>query len=293
MPTPEALTRRIALVRRRARVAVAAYGAAWLVAVVAGLILLAACGDRAFHIDNPALRVGLLAGIAVIGALAAWRLLIAPLVSPISDTALAMRIEPRFPGFEERLASSLQFVEKGGDASLGSPDLQQRVIAETIDRSKGFDFREVVRFAVALPPIVAATGILLVAAVLAVRAPKDAAFALQRLFSPYSAPAWPRQTNLRLLTADFRRIDVPGDSPLKVARGRKLELLVEDQNGRLPDDVSLEYRLPDEPPLRETLRHVSLRDRAGAMRDVCLLSLPAERGPVWFRALGGDDDSMP
>jgi len=103
---------------------------------------------------------------------------------------------------------------------------------------------------------------------------------------PYSAPAWPRSTNLRLLTVDFQPIDPRTDSPLKVVRGRKLELLVEDRQGRLPDDVTLVYRLPDEPVLREPLRHASLRDRTGTVHDVCLVSLPANRGPVWFRALG-------
>lgn len=293
MSMPSGLVQRIRLVRKRARLAVCARGTAWLIALVGGLLVLAGLADRLIHLDDPSIRLGLLAGIIIAGALAAWRLVLAPLIFPLSDLAVAMRVEERFPGFEERLASSLQFVESGRDAGLGSPDLQDRVIAETLQRTEQIDFRDVVSFSPVFPGALAVACTTLLAAGLACYAPGDAAVAFRRLFVPYSAPAWPRNTNLRMLTVDFQPIEARSDSPIKVVRGQKLELLVEDRHGRLPDEVTLEYRLPDEPALRETLRHASLRDRAGVVHDVCLVSLPADRGPVWFRALGGDDETMP
>jgi hypothetical protein len=293
MSTAAALVERIGLVRRRARLTVCLRGIAWLVAITGGLLVLAGLADRIVHFDDPTLRLGLLAGIVVATAAAAWRLVVAPLVVPLSDLALALRIEERFPGFEERLASSLQFQGSDRAAVFGSPDLQERVIAETLERANRLDFRDVVRFSYVRTGAIAAAFTVLLAAGLAWHSPGDAAVAFRRLFVPYSAPAWPRSTNLRLLTVDFQPIDPRTDSPLKVVRGRKLELLVEDRQGRLPDDVTLAYRLPDEPVLRETLRHASLRDRTGTVHDVCLVSLPADRGPVWFRALGGDDETMP
>jgi hypothetical protein len=293
MSTAAALVERIGLVRRRARLTVCLRGVAWLVAITGGLLVLAGLADRTVHFDDPTLRLGLLAGIVVATAASAWRLVVAPLVVPLSDLALALRIEERFPGFEERLASSLQFQNSDRAAVFGSPDLQGRVIAETLERANRLDFRDVVRFSYVRTGAIAAAFTVLLAAGLAWHSPGDAAVAFRRLFVPYSAPAWPRSTNLRLLTVDFQPIDPRTDSPLKVVRGRKLELLVEDRQGRLPDDVTLAYRLPDEPVLRETLRHASLRDRTGTVHDVCLVSLPADRGPVWFRALGGDDETMP
>ena len=225
----------------------------------------------------------------------AWRLLVRSLIFPLSDTAIAMHIERRFPQFEERLSSSVQFLNRDRDERAGSPELQQQVIAETLERAAAVDFQEVVDFSPAVPAIVAAAGIMAVALGLAVVWPTDAAIAVRRLFVPYSAPAWPRQTSLRLLTADFRPIDPEADSPITVIRGQKLELLVEDRRGRaLPDDVSLEYRMSGEPAVKEALRHVSLTGRGQSKSgDYCVISLPAERGPVWFRASGGDDDTMP
>jgi hypothetical protein len=293
MPTPAALVQRIGLVRKRARLTVCLRGVAWLIAIVGGLLVLVGAADRTVHFDDPAVRMGLLAGIVVAGAVAAWRLVLAPLLFPLSDLDLALRVEERFPGFEEGLASSLQFLSSDRDAVVGSPDLQDQVIAETLKRAERLDFRDVVRFSYVRTGAIAAACIVLLAAGLAWHSPRDAAVAFRRLFVPYSAPAWPRTTNLRMLTVDFQPIDPRTASPLQVIRGRKLELLVEDRQGRLPDDVLLEYRLPDEPALRETLRHASLRDRTGTVHDVCLISLPAERGPVRFRALGGDDATMP
>jgi hypothetical protein len=292
MPTSAALVQRIRLVRTRARLAVCARGAAWLVALCGGMVVLAALADRTIHFDDPTARLGLLAGILVIGAFAAWRLLVAPLLVPLSDLDLAMRVEERYPGFEERLASSLQFQQGDRDANFGSPDLQNRVIAETLEKAKKIDFRRVVQLSPVLRAMIAAGSIGIVAAGFICYAPGDAVIAFRRLVLPFSPSAWPRTNNLRMLTVDFQPVTANADAPFKIVRGRKLELLVEDEHSRLPDNVVLEYRLPDEPALHETLRHASLRDRAGGVHDVCLISLPADRGPVWFRAMGGDDDTM-
>ncbi len=293
MPTPDALARGIGLVRRRARVTLLASGAAWLVVAAGGLIVAAAFVDRWIHLDSPVARLALLAAILGASAVICWRYLISPFVFPISDAALAMKIEERFPRFREGLASSLQFLKTDCDPTLGSPDLQRRAIEETVGVAQTLDMTEAVHLAPARPVLGAAAGVLLLAVALSCLAPADALLAAERLFLPYSAAPWPRRTNLRYLSVEFAPVEPATDSPFKIVRGRKLDLLVEDRKGRLPDDVFLEYRLPDESALREPLRHASLRDSAGALHDVCLLSLPADRGPVWFRVVGGDDDTVP
>jgi hypothetical protein len=292
MPTSAALVQRIRLVRTRARLAMCVRGAVWLIALVGGLILLIGLCDYASHLDDRVLRPSFLGGVLAAAVVGAWRLVVVPLVAPLSDRDLATHVEEHFPGFEERLASAIQFQQSNRDASLGSPELQDRVISETLAKAQGLDFRKVVTFAPVVPGAIAAACVGLVAAGVAWHSPDDTAIALRRLFAPYSAPAWPRKTNLQLLTLDFRPLAPQDESPLKIVRGQKLELLVEDSKGRLPDEVMLEYRLPDESALHESLRHASLRDREGKPHDVCLISLPADRGPVWFRAIGGDDHTM-
>jgi hypothetical protein len=270
-----------------------ASGAAWLVVVAGGLVVAAGLTDRLIHLNSPVVRLALLTLIVTAGATVCWRYLIAPFVFPISDAALAMKIEQRFPRFREGLASSLQFLNAECDPALGSPELQQQAIEETVGLARAIDMTGAVQFAPPRPVLGAAAGIALLALVLVSVAPADALLAAERLFKPFSAASWPRRTNLSYLSTDFAPVNPETDAPFKVVRGRKLDLLVEDRKGRLPDDVFLEYRLPDESSLREPLRHASLRDAAGNLHDVCLLSLPADRGPVWFRVVGGDDDSLP
>jgi hypothetical protein len=270
-----------------------ASGVAWLVVAAGGLIVAASLLDRSIHLDSPTARLALLAAILAATGLVCWRYLISPFVFPITDAELAMKIEERFPRFREGLASSLQFLKTDCDPALGSPELQRQAIEETVGLARAIDMTEAVHFAPRRPVLGAAAGVLLLAAVLTCLAPADALLAAERLFLPYSASAWPRRTNLRYLSPEFAPIEPATDSPFKVVRGRKLDLLVEDRKGQLPDDVFLEYRLPDESEMREPLRHASLRDSSGMLHDVCLLSLPADRGPVWFRVVGGDDDTLP
>jgi hypothetical protein len=286
---PEALARGIGLVRRRARLTLLGSGAAWLVVAGGGLFIAAGVLDRWAHFDSPAARLVLLAAIVSVVGVVCWRYLVSPFVFPISDAELAMKIERRFPRFREGLASSLEFLSARCDPAIGSPELQREAIEETLSVAQTIDMTEAVEGAPARPLLGAAASVLVLALALLCLAPADALLAAERLFLPFSASAWPRRTNLRYLSVDFAALDPANDSPFKIVRGRKLDLLVEDRKGRLPDDVFLEYRLPDDSMLREPLRHASLRDAAGALHDVCLLSLPADRGPVWFRVLGGDD----
>src|SRR5690349_1756139 len=76
--------------------------------------------------------------------------------------------------------------------------------------------------------------------------PGQAALALERLAFPFSAPAWPRQTNLRLLGDDFEPIEFDPAKPLQVARGDVLTLYAENSTGRLPSRVLLESRFDDQ-----------------------------------------------
>ena len=86
------LVERLTRLRSRVRAVLALFGMGVLVAVAVGTLFLLIVGDYLFHIPS-ALRVVLLlawiAGLAVL----AWRFLVTPLMTRLTDQFLASRVE--------------------------------------------------------------------------------------------------------------------------------------------------------------------------------------------------------
>ncbi len=293
MTLPGTLFARLTRLRRRIRRLVWTHGLSRVFAIVVGLLLVAGLADWALHLDDPGVRLTFLIGI--IGA-AVWgvqRFLVVGLSQPASNLDVAQRIEHRFPDFADSLASTVQFLEEGTDARLGSPELQKRVIEETVERFERIDLSKVVNAAPARRAAATALVVCVVAILLTVAHPPSAGLALKRLLLPFSAEAWPRRTNLRLLTEQFAPVEFPTDEPFRVVRGRPVEYFVDDADGRLPKDVRLVLQIGNEEPVWETLRQTTLRDEQGATHEVYAVKIPTAEGSLRFRVVGGDDDSMP
>src|SRR5579872_5683799 len=142
--SPLLLDNRLTDLRRRVRHVLVTHGVSWLAAVLVGSILVECLGDWLFHFDDPMVR--LILGLAIL-AVAAWvvrRYLLNPLSVQHSDVDLALRIEDRYPGFQDSLASSVQFIRSGADPRFGSPELQQAVVATTLGRLDDVDCGDVV-----------------------------------------------------------------------------------------------------------------------------------------------------
>jgi len=92
-------------------------------------------------VENPA--TGRLVAPSVIATL---RRLVAPLRQPLHDATLAARVEERFPLLENRLVSSLAFLDAETDPeNSDSPALMRAVVAETADLAPAIKFNEVAR----------------------------------------------------------------------------------------------------------------------------------------------------
>ncbi|MBI3864457.1 MAG: hypothetical protein HY290_21455 [Planctomycetia bacterium] len=290
---PNLLDQQLASVRRRIRQALLTSGASWVAVVVTGALLTACLGDWLFHFDDPIVR--LILGLAIAGG-AAWvigRRLVAPLRRTLSDVDLALCIEERFPGFRDGLASSVQFARSGADPRIGSPELQQVVIASTLGRLKGIDCTDVVNTRQVRRVAAIAAGVCVATLALAAWNHESTAIALQRLAMPFSGPAWPRQTHLRFLTEDLTPLVFDEHDSLRIARGTALTVLVENASGRLPARVVLEYRALDAKTASEVLRPTTKDQSSGKRLEVAVGQLPTGRGDVEFRAVGGYDDQMP
>ncbi len=287
------LESRLTRIRIRIRQVLWLYGVSWILAVVLGATLVAGFFDWLLHFNDSGVRLVLGLSILMAGGWVGWRYLVVPLTRPLSEIDLALKIERRFPGFNDSLASTVQFLRDKIDPLVGSPSLQQRVIAETLEHVNRLDVTDVVETHHVRGPVAVAIVVCLASAGIVAANRAEASLALTRLVFPFADVAWPKTTELRLMNADFEPLQFNPDHPLRVARGQTLKLYVENVKGDLPDDLRMEYRYSDDEIVFEELRKITRRDGQDRPRDVGVATLLAGRGPVWFRAVGGDDWDNP
>ncbi|HEY2251105.1 MAG TPA: hypothetical protein VGH74_08595, partial [Planctomycetaceae bacterium] len=301
--SPQLLDNHLIELRRRVRHVLLTYGVSCLAAVLIGSMLAECLGDWIFHFDDPIVR--LILGLAIVGSVI-WvfrKHLLSPLKVQLSDVDLALRIEDRYPGFQDSLASSVQFIRSGADPRIGSPELQQAVVATTLGRLERVDCNDVIDTRQVRRTATLAVGVCLATILLAGLNQSQTSIAVQRLLSPFSGPAWPRKTSLRLLREDLTPLEFDVDDALSVARGETFKVLAENAAGHLPTRVTLEYRLADRKVVSETMRPTTMsatarnatarNDSAEAQREIAVGQLPSVKGEFDFRVTGGDDDQMP
>ena len=246
---PSQLESRIGALRGRVRRLLALHGAGRVVVATTLAILAAATLDWLIHFV-PEVRVALLGLLGLLAAWVGWRHLLAPLVVRFRDLDIALKIERRWPGLNDRLSSTVEFLHAGGsdpqDRSLGSPALRDATVARTLKRN--WTASTSARWSTPGPPADGPLGALGVAGPGAWRpwpSPRrPARIALTRLFRPYSGLEWPKQTEL--------------ESPQfagKVARGEPFELAVAVRKGKtVPASAKVIYTFADGESSTEALR---------------------------------------
>ncbi len=131
-------------IRRRVRLAVGLRGLSWVVVLVFGSALAAGFLDWLIQWNDGGVRLLLSASFAGLAVWGCWRFLIRGLLFRLTDVELAHRIEDRYPQFQDRLSSTVQFIEGGCRPEVGSPDLQQHVIDETLQSIERVDLADIV-----------------------------------------------------------------------------------------------------------------------------------------------------
>lgn len=287
------LFERLRLLRKRVTRLVAVFGVSWTLAVLLAGVVVVGTVDWLVHLDDVGVRLILALAIVAASGWTAWRFLVQPLRQSYSDVDLALRIERRNPGFRDSLASTVQFLQSGANPQLGSPALQQKVIADTLRRVRAVDLDDVVDTRSVVKAASVATLVVLAALTLLVTNFDRSTTALRRLAFPWSAGAWPRKVELALLTGRFEPVPFSADAPLRITEGSTVELFVENGRGALPDDLRMQTATNGGATVTEKLRKTTLRDARGKPRDVGALTLASVRSELKFRVLGGDDERMP
>jgi hypothetical protein len=254
---------------------VALHGLSWVVGIVIPLVILAGLADWLLHLDS-LIRAAILSALVATALYWGYRRVLRPLFVRFADLDIAMRIEERWPGLNDRLASTIQFMKMDArDDRQGSPAMREATVRDTIEQASKIDFRQVIEPRPVIRAVAGAAGSIALAAALFSAAPGSARIAMARLFDPFGGPAWPRQTHLVL---DERQ------TTLKVARGDSFTLAVKVRPGdKVPELARATYRFADGEVSAEPLRLVDGGEFRGRMESVTQ--------PFEFSVAAGDDSS--
>jgi len=287
------VSEQLAELRGKVRLLTWVLGLSWTVLILFGGLLVTGLLDWMLHFDDSGVRLVIGLSLLTAASIIVWRHLILPLMQPLSPTFLAARIERRFPGLRSRVLSAVEFLQHRLDPKLGSSELQQAVVASALRDLETIQTHDVIETRAVRRMTIAGAVLSVVVATIVLLHPAEAATSVARILFPFSNCPWPRQNQLKLVHPNLEPVSQSPDQPIMIARGDTLELYVVDGHGRLPERVWFEHQWEGEDALqREPLRQTTLRDDAGRSSPAAVISWVASRGPLRFRAVGGDDDTM-
>ncbi len=273
--TPQQLESRIKGLRNALRRLLALHGLSWVVGVVVPLLIVAGAVDWEFHLDF-VVRAALFVLVAGTAIWLVYRGMIRPLIVRFDDLDIALKIEERWPGLNDRLASTIEFLRMdAGDVRGGSPALREATVRQAVAETSTINFRDVIEPRPVIKAVLAGSAALLAAGLLAAAAPETARIAMTRLFLPLGKTNWPQRTHL-VLDA--------GQTTLKVARGDSFTLAVKVRAGdKVPESAVATYQFADGDSAKETLRAMEGGEFRGRIESV--------NQPFQFTVTGGDDRS--
>ncbi len=138
------LESRIGSLRAIVRRLLALHGLSWVLGLLLPLVILAGAADWLFHLDA-VIRAALLLALGGAIVCLGYRFVLRPLFVRFADLDIAMRIEERWPGLNDRLASTIQFQNAGADSDrYGSPELRAATVRQAEAEASTIDFREVI-----------------------------------------------------------------------------------------------------------------------------------------------------
>jgi hypothetical protein len=272
------LEQKIAEVRRHARRLLVLHALGWTIGLLTLAVLVLGLADYLIRFQDHGIR--LMGSLAVVLTLvwAGYRYWLFDVGRRLGDVEVAQRIERRFPFLTDRLASTVQFLAQSeADRQAGSAALRRAVILQTTSAVEGLDFSQVFERRPTRRALGVALAVGLVAIVIVLMAPESTRVALVRMARPLGNDAWPKLYNVA-----FRQ------SPDRLAAGQTFEVeLLKDAAHRLPAEVRIHYRYET-----GTLASEEEVEPMRLLGGILVARKENVTRPFWYRAEGGDDQSM-
>jgi hypothetical protein len=262
----------LAQLRRRCRLYLALEGLVRLGLLVLGASLAQLLLDRWLKLTLD--QRGVLSAIIMLVWLwLLYRHLLAPLLRPLSDRALALAVDRAHPPLRDRIATAVQFARGDvGAPEANSPRLVRAVLGEACDAASDVSFLDVLSHRRARRRCLELGGTLLASVILTLAVPDMVGTWFRRNWLLQEI-AWPQQTYIRPVGFDETR-------RRRVPRGDELEIAAVNE-GRVPSSVELRWWTDSGREGREPMTLV------GSIRWEVALGTLSEN--VSFRIVGGDE----
>ncbi len=209
---------RLHAIRRTIRARLAMFGAFTVVTGGVAAFVVVVAFDWLLHLP-PALRVLALVLFIAGFALSTWYWVVRPLAAPLRINEIAGRLEKHFSGLTDRLTSTVDFLQQGGD---GSSAMVREVVGNTervlrtMPLESAMSARPVARAGAALVVSISAL------VCLAVAAPLWTLTGLARYTDPFGPVEWPRAVQI-VRTASDQVVAVGESATVSMHIGRGLQ----------------------------------------------------------------------
>ncbi|MFA5793709.1 MAG: DUF4175 family protein [Candidatus Brocadiia bacterium] len=271
------LTGRLAGVRARIRMLFLADGLSRIVIYAAAFAALTFAIDWSMPELPPAVRLVFLGAGAVGLFWLAYRYVIYPLRTTISDDSLVIYLERKYPQLKERLLSALQLSISAPPTQ--SPELIQALVNEAFDSSREMNFNAIInskhqkRLALSGIALAALCGLYIISY------PGMAGIWLNRLFG--GEARWPKRTNIA--------IEVRNAPDNIAARDRDVAVLAKVVKGSI-SKAYINYRVitADKPTTDIQTERMSMSEK-----DVFRFDFLRVKESFEFYVTGGDDRTNP
>jgi len=267
------LRQRLAGLRRRLRVVAIVRGAGLLLTVVLAAAVVAGLLDWHWHLPALVRAVVLVATLAG-GIFIAYRYLYRPLSAPSDDLSLALRVEEEYPGLNDALASTVQFLERGSPPDSSSTVLEREAVKRTLGQMLGCDFGKVVNKRGLIWASVLGGVFTILALALMLLSPALAGTAFLRLTNPFGDIDWPKKTQLE--------IEQPRP---RIGRNEAFEVRGK-VRGEIPPQAVIVFRFEGFPNLEH---HCDIKtDESGVGRLATKLEAGRVQRTFWFQVKAND-----
>ncbi len=278
------LVARLTRLRSRVRAIVGIYGVGVLLLTTVSTFFVLALADYFFHIPLAA-RLTLLI-LTIIGiAVLAWRILILPLSTRLTDTFLASRVENQNPQLSDELMSAVAFIHSRAATTNA---FAARHIDLAAQRTDSIRFEDAVNFRRAGKSVGIAGLAVVIVAILGLANPAMARIAFARWFMA-STVAWPHTAHVTFVWTDSQGTTTtipPKVRPL----GEKLTIRAKVDQGSVPRVWLTSWT--DKTGSDRQLMYFQ-KDQSTGSHFIFVSSLEPDGHQLSLRVVAGDDTEEP